>query len=225
MIFNKVKIITATLIIAILLFSTIIFLQKKAVAYTPKQNVLVCVTGQGAYKSLNNSNFLLVERSVTTIPPGAIKSFAELNGKVTKEDVLPNEVLTNSKLINKDSGVFLSTPQMRKFSIPMTFIDNPLFSGTLRQGDIIDIFHTTMATANNQTPVTTIEIQKAVVLDAIDTTGKHLSKTDTQLAAEIILEAEPKATAKLTNSQYTGKFKFVQTQKQSADYVPITVQP
>ena len=119
----------------------------------------------------------------------------------------------------------MSNPNMRKFSIPMTYIDDPIFTGTLRQGDLIDIYHTELPTAKNPTPTTTLVVQKAIVVDAVDSNGRHLTKNDTQLASEIILEGEPEQTLKLTNKQFTGKFKYAQTQKNADNYTPVTVQP
>lgn len=218
---SKFKIIITTFVLSLIFFSLSVYAEKKAANFSPTEKVLVCIPGQKAYKDISNASFALVDRSIATIPPGAVKSYAELKNKVTKDDILPNEVLSTSKLIDKNSGLYLSSPNMRKFSIPMTYIDDPIFAATLRQGDLIDIFHTELPTAKNPIPTTTLVVQKAMVVDAVDTNGRHLTKSDTQLASEIILEGEPEQTLKLTNEQFTGKFKYAQTQKNSENYTPI----
>lgn len=207
---RKFIILISTVVLTITLFSIETYLQRKAVKFTPKTDVVICTTTSKQGKNLSGSSFTLEERPVTDVPSSAIKNLNEIKDKVAISTIYKGEILNKNRITSKDDPNYFGTSGMGRFSIPMAYIDNPVFAGTLRNGDVISIIHTDTPTAQQPIPQTNVQVKQAKVVAAIDNQGKFLQKGDNVLATEIILEGNQKECVDLTNGQYTGKYKYVQ---------------
>lgn len=222
---RKSKIIIFTAILTVILFITLIALDKKAANFTQKVKVLYSITNISKGSKLNKINFRIVSVDIDKIPVDAVTSFDEIKNKYAADNIYSNEPLNKKRLTDKNiKKDLILEPNMRKFSIPMTYIDDP-FAGTLREGDVVDILHTTMPSATNSNTTTTVMVQQAHVLGAIDANGNFLSTSNKNtLAVAILFEGDLNEAAELTNKQYAGKYKFVQVPLNGTRYSNVTVQ-
>ena len=221
---NKKKILLISIALALILFLTSTYMQKKLINFTPKVEVLYCIKGVEQGQDLKKPDFIPVKIDVTKYSSDLVKSYDEIKNKAAVENIYPDEPLNKKRIADKnDTTKLIIEPNQRKFSIPMQFIDDP-FCGTLRNGDIVDIVHTDIPTAQNPHTVTKVIMQQAKVIGAIDSSGKLIEPTNKSvLATAILFQGTPQQGAEIINGKYTGKYTVLQDPVNANKFEPFTV--
>ena len=211
--FNNKKILGVSILATLVLGSSIFYLQKKAVNYTPKTKVYIAKNTINRGKEISNDSFEIKERPTELVTKDILTEKEDFNilSKIAKDTIYSGEMINKNRLVDKndiEASVFKLKKGEVEFSINVQLLDN--YAGTYRAGDIVMLAFTPKATKEEPEPKTEILVRNVRALGAINSSGKFLTPEDkNELATGIAFagtENDFKLIAEKQNSG--GKFKI-----------------
>ncbi|WP_026883718.1 SAF domain-containing protein [Clostridium akagii] len=208
----KVRVGVVTAVLAIILMGLSIFIQRKAVNIKPQIQVYKATKTLKIGDKINSSNCEPTNIDMTSDSLNYVKSLNDTSNMIVKEPIYKGEDINKNRLVDKsDNSVYIADSTTRKFSIPVSYIDDP-FSLTFRKGDKVDILFTQIDNgAESKIANTKVEMPNAIVVGAIDENGALINDSDkNKLATAILFQSTTGNIINITQDQYKGKFKFAE---------------
>lgn len=224
-ILNKFKTIIISLIITVVVFISLIAVEKTLVKYTPTVKVVYCIKDIKRKEQLNPDNFILKDVPITSIDINTVKSINEIKDMYAKENIYANEVL-NKNRIGSQSEVESYTLNEGEREMAITFENlADCVGGTIRKDDRIDIVFTLINNSNPLLCTTQSKLQGIRVLGAVDSTGKYIDSFDKNTpAVTLIIAAKPEECLLIENLQRYGKIKALKLPDKDKAYPDIIIQ-
>ncbi len=161
------------LILAILAFFIVIFIEQKMLNDYEKATVVVAVKNISAYTKLDVTNineyFAVVEVPKDFKMSGSYSRINDINtNAVIKYDIEEGEQLTKNKIVSVEDEVLLEYKEPVSVSLKVENISYAV-SGTLKRGDIVDVIVT-----NDLENECTIIKKNVFILGAYDSSGNEV---------------------------------------------------
>lgn len=214
-----------SLIITVIVFISLIAVEKTLVKYTPTVKVVYCIKDIKRKEKLNSDNFILKDVPITSVDINTVKSMDEIKGMYAKENIYANEVL-NKNRIGSQSQVESYTLNEGEREMAITFENlADCVGGTIRKDDKIDIIFTLINNNNPLLCTTQTKLQGIRVLGAVDSTGKYIDPLDKNTpTVTLIIAAKPEECHIIENLQRYGKIKALKVPDKDKVYPNVIIQ-
>lgn len=208
---NKVRFIVLWALITVVVTVASIIVQSNLTITTPKINIYKATKQIAIGTPITKADLIAKPIDLKDNLSDYVTDESEIVGLVAKQTIYEGEPINKERLISKsDPNYFVGKDNLRRFSIPTNYIDDP-YSLTFRNGDVVDIIFTPLADGTSKALVSSQVIMKHVtVVGAINDTGVILTEKDKNtLATAILFESDTDTIQQITSNQYKGKYKFV----------------
>lgn len=139
----------------------------------------------------------------SVLPPGAIRDFAEVDGKVVKGEILAGEVLLKDRIAGSGEGSTLAAlvaPNMRAVTVRVNDVIG--VAGFLLPGNHVDVLGTRLERNVNRRAITETIVHMVKVL-AVDQTASS-DKNEPVVVRAVTLELAPKDAETLVKWEEEG---------------------
>lgn len=207
---KKTKIVILTVLIAVLLFACIVFLEKKLVKTTATVNVVVANQDIQEGELLKKSDFSIAKIPETRVTEDMVKSTNNLDNCYSIQNIYKGEELSKNRITDKNDN---SKPYLKpgevEISIPVSKFESDVFVGTLRRDDRVDISHTAQNNSNSSNIQGSIVGKNVRVIGAVNSQGKFLGVNDNnQVAASVIFAGTEEDFLNISKDMASGTFRI-----------------
>jgi len=207
----KGKYLIVSIIITIVLFFLLGYVDKKVLGIDSMQKVLVVKAGVHIekYEKLDSSMFETLNVP-STLAVNAISDINEIEGNYALSQIFAGDVLKREKFGVKDSANLIEVEQgKRKLAIAVSSLADGV-AGQVRENAYVDILFTNNATSKNPNVETIILLEKVKVLGVTDSNGKLINGINAGKISAVILSVSPEDAQTLVNSERKGMFRLVE---------------
>ena len=204
---SKVRVVIIAAILTVILTGLSIYVQNAVVNNIPKVTVYIATADIQAGNIVNDNNITSKQIDLTLANANYITIKSDIVNKVAKNTIYNGDIININRVTNKDDqNLFIGNGDIKRFSIPTAYIDDP-YSLTFRKGDFVDIIFTDTSTSSKTSDVV---LKKVLVVGAIDQNGTLLTQDNhNTLATAILFQSITGDILTVTSDQYKGKFKFI----------------
>lgn len=174
----------------------------------PQAQVVVAYNSIPAHVKITSDMVQLKSVSADSLHPEAFTSVDEVIGSVSKDDIIKDEQILSSRVVNDGTGVNLSyriPENMRAITIPINEISG--VAGNIIVGDKIDILITYEDPKINPDPTTYTQFQNIEVL-GLGSAKLTEEEKNAQLPSSITLLVNPSQSEVLAYATLKGIYHF-----------------
>lgn len=171
------KSVVAALILAIVAFVFVIFVETKMMADYEKTDAVIAIKDIPAYTQITSKNITEYFK-VEQIPKdmkmsGAYSQIDDIKEVIIEKDMEAGEQITKKKLISVENNILIEYDDPVVLSIRCEHLSNAV-SGTLKKGDIVDIVAVNVMDDETETLK-----EDVYILGSYDTSGNEMIIDDT----------------------------------------------
>lgn len=218
------KYIIISILITIILFFMLMYIEKKIVGADSKTKVLVVKSNVtiDKYEKLDASMFE-IKQVPSFLASNAVSSLNDINSKYALFDLMSNEVLRKEKIGSKnDTPIVDIEAEKRKLAISVSSLADGV-AGQLRRNTYVDILFTNSPTSDEPTIKTETVLQKVKVIGVTDSNGVLLDDSNNGQIAAVLLSVTPQEAHTLVNKERKGKFRLIGVPEGATSYEKIVV--
>lgn len=218
------KYIVISMIITLILFFVLIYVEKKITGTDIKANALVLKHNMqvGKYEKLDQSMFD-IKQVPAFLAAGAVSSLDEICGKYALTDLLSDEILRKEKIGGKNQTPLVDVAaNKRKLAIPIASLADGV-AGQVRKNTVVDILYTNTPSTEDAVAKTETLLQNVKVIGATDANGVLLDESSGGQISAVLVEVTPQEAHLLVNKERKGKFRLLGVPDGAVPYEKIVV--
>lgn len=220
----KGKYIVVSAIVTIILFTMLIYVEKKVSGTATQTYVLVVKQNINVDRYTKLDKTMFEQRQVPAfLAEDAVKGFDEVNSKYALENLYSFEILRKVMIGNKnDTPVVDIDSDKRELAIPVSTLADGA-AGQIRKGTYVDVLFTNNTTADEPVIKTETLLEKVKVLGVTDSNGLLMDGSRSGQVAAVLVAVTPQDAHMLTNKERKGKFRLIVASVNAAEYDKVTV--
>jgi pilus assembly protein CpaB len=205
-------------LIIVLLFASVIGLVASLLVYRvvanvtsaaqphPTENIVVAVVNMDLAETITSKHVKLVAWPMPTVPPGAIRTLAEAEGRVVRSSIVAGEPLLEGKLapqLSGKGGIMPMLVPVGQRAVTIKVDDAIKESGFVLPHSRVDVFVSMAKTSTSQDRMAKLILQDVVVLAA----GQAVEMRDNRPVSvtTVTLALTPDQAERLALAQNEGK--------------------
>lgn len=205
------KSVVAALVLAIIAFVFVIFVETKMMSNYEKADAVVAIKDIPAYTQITKNNiseYFKVEQLPKDIKmAGAYTKIEDIKDVIIAYDIETGEQITKKKLVSVENNILIEYDDPVLLSIRCENLSNAV-SGTLKKGDIVDI-----VAMNPMDEITEVIKEDVYIMGSYDTSGNEVTINDptsnTAVVFNILCERSEYESLLLETSRNSSIIKLV----------------
>lgn len=218
------KYIVISMIVTIILFIMLVYVEKKIAGTATQTDVLVVKHNVNIDRYTKIDSTMFEQKEVPAfLAENAVKDFDEVSSKYALENLYSSEILRKVMVGNKnDTPVIDIDLDKRELAIPVTSLVDGA-AGQIRKGTYVDVLFTNNITSEEPQIKTETVLEKVKVLGVTDSNGLLLDGSNGGQAAAVLVAVTPQDAHILTNKERKGKFRLIVASVNAVEYDKVTV--
>lgn len=220
----KSKYFIISIVITIILFFTLIYVEKKVAgvsqsvnALVVKQNVVV-----NKYDKLDSSMFE-IKKIPVFLADNAVSDIKEIDSKYALYTLSSGDILKKERIGDRTQTPILKVDSSkRKIAIAVSNLADAV-AGQIRKDSYVDILFTNSPTTEESTVKTETILEKVKVIGVTDSNGILIDDSSDKQVAAVLLEVTPQEAHIIVNKERKGKFRLIGVPDNGQVYDKITV--
>ncbi|KHD38170.1 hypothetical protein NL50_01290 [Clostridium acetobutylicum] len=209
---SNIKILISTVLMSCAAFGCLIMAENKIINSSGKKEVIIASKDIKQGTAIDKSSLKKVEYYRECVNSDSVTNMEYMGNKYALENIYKGEVISKKRISDKNDDLkpFLKENE-KEISIPLSKFNNDTFIGTLREGDIVDIVHTSVV---NEKAEDEVEAKGLKVIGAVDSQGRFLKEQDKNiLAASLVFLGSDEEFIKISKDFSIGYFTIARCSK------------
>lgn len=220
----KSKYLVISIIITILLFFSLIYVEKKIAGVDQKVDALIVKQNVNINKYDKLDESMFESKAIPSIlGQNAISDIKQVNSLYALTNMSDGDILKSDKVGGKGQLPILEIASTkRKIAIPVSSLADAV-GGQIRKSSYVDILFTNSANTDDPNIKTETLLEKVKVIGITDSNGMLIDDIVDRQIGSVLLEVTPQEAHTLVNKERKGKFRLIGVPENAPLYDKITV--